>query len=280
MKIKNFLLTVLVVLLAAPALLAQTATTRTYLTSALTSVNGTVTFPVGSTTGMTASTSSAQTFLAICDSPTVCELMDLKTIVSATSVTVVRGRTGSITGHVVNSLVWYGTAGNWGVSSGNTSGVFMTATPRGNCTRASNVFLPVINTSTGEASDCLPATTGTGDQWVSYSLYPRGASMPHKKLAVTQNTYTTTAVNMVIGVNTAVASTITLMACTGCEGAWYWIIDEAQTAPAGVPVVITVAGSSGQLVNGGASAALVNSAVVGQAAFIENDGANWIIGRR
>lgn len=283
-NITNTLFLFLMALVFAPALLAQTATTRTALTSALTASATNVV--VVSTTGMTAQTASVQTYIAICDGVTLarnsaCEVMDVKTVVNSTTLTVIRARGGNAVAHSSGSIVWYGTTGNFSASTGNVSGVFLASEPRGACTRASNTgFLPVINTITGDVFDCIVSTTSTTDQWVSVNFGQRASSLPGKRLTWTVSTYTALLADTIIGVNTNAASTITLPACTGCEGKAYFVIDMAG-GTTNAPATITIAGSSGQLVNSGSTAALVPSAVRNQGNWVFFDGSSnsWYIPR-
>lgn len=283
---KNITKTLIAFLMAiaiAPAALAQTATTRTALTTALTSTATNVV--VVSTTGMTASTASVQTFIAICDGNTLersaaCEVMDLRTIVNSTTLTVIRARGGNSVAHANGSIVWYGTTGNFNATTGNVSGIFLNAVPRGGCTRAANVSpgLPVVNVITGDVFDCIVSTTATTDQWVAVNVGQRMQSLPAKRLTWTVAAYTALLSDSLIGVNTNAATTITLPPCTGCDGKPYFVLDMAGGVT-NAPTTITIAGSSGQLVNSAATASLVPSAVRNQGAWIFFDGSSnsWYI---
>lgn len=281
-NITKTIIAFLMVFALAPALLAQTATTRTALTTALTSSATNVV--VVSTTGMTAQTASVQTFIAICDGVTLarssaCEVMDLKTVVNSTTLTVIRARGGNAVGHTSGSIVWYGTTGNFNAGTGNVSGVFLNSDPRGACTRASNTgFLPVVNVITGDIFDCIVSTTATTDQWIAVNNGQRASNYPSKRLTWTTATYTALLTDTIIGVNTNAAATITLPACTGCDGKAYFVLDMAG-GQGGAPATITISGSSGQLVNSGSTATLVPSAIRNQGAWIFFDASSnsWYI---
>jgi hypothetical protein len=152
---------------------AQTATVRTTLTTATTSTSGTETLTVGSTTGMSASTNSAQTYLLVDG-----ELMRVTAVPSATTVTVTRAFGGVVSRHAANAEVRYGPGGaRWDPATGNTSGVFLpagSAGPSGSCTRASNRFLPVflIDGAVITAFDCPNSVSTTTGRWISWQYYP------------------------------------------------------------------------------------------------------------
>lgn len=282
--IKNLLLSFLLLMVAVPAM-AQTATTRTALSTALTNNSNQVV--VLSATGISASTGSSTTFIAICDgnglgTVQACEQMQVRSI-SGTTLTVTRGIRGNPTAHPANSIVWYGTAGNFIGSTGNTSGVFVPATPSGTCTRTSNQFLPVLNPNTGDVADCILSLANTTDRWQVVNAGQQFANFfPLKRLPYgtsgSSAAYTALLSDTIIGVNTSTALTITLPACTGCEGKWYHVID-MNGGIANAPTTITISGSAGQPVNSGATASLVPSAVRNQGNWIFFDGSSnsWYI---
>lgn len=287
--LKNIFFAVLLAVMAVPAF-GQTATTRTVLSSALGAGTSANIMTVLSTTGWTASTNSQQSWAYLQG-----ELVQVMSI-SGTQVTVRRAQRGQASAHPANTVVWFGgnatflpATGNVGGGPGNPSvgaaaalpPVFVAADPVGTCTRASNLYLPVINPSTGMIWDCILSTTSTTDQWMAVNLQPQFTStFPSKRMAVTVATYTALLNDSIIGVNTNAATTITLPACTGCEGKWYYVMDMAGGVT-NAPTTITISGSAGQLVNSGASAPIVASAVRNQGGWIFFDGVSnsWYIPR-
>lgn len=166
------LLAFLIGLLLVPAshvpVLAQQSTTQqtlhTTLTTTLSDTIGTR-IVVGSTTSMSASTASAQTFILIDH-----ELMRVTSVVSSTVLTVVRAAGGTPTSHTSGAVVLYGPGGGtFNTSNGNTSGVFLNASsavPTGRCTAANNSRLPVAAYRNGDWKlyNC------NNSQWVSQTM--------------------------------------------------------------------------------------------------------------
>lgn len=281
-------LSILMVVLAfSLTAMAQSATVRTATTAAMPTGAGLAIVAVASSSGMTASTTATPTYLAICDGQDIggfppCEMM-LTVSISGNNVTVRRGQISTLpTAHVTGSIVWYGTRGNF--ANGNTTSVFVTPTPGGQCTRTLNTSLPVINYLTGDISDCIVSLTLTTDQWVTLSLGQRANFLPLHRLPFgtsgSSAAYTALITDTIIGINTATATTITLPACTGCGGKFYYILD-MNGGVANAPTTVTIAGSSGQLVNSGTSATLVPSAVRNQAGWVFYDdySNSWYVGQ-
>lgn len=162
---KHFIksLAFVLVVLAASAIpvLAQTPVTRTTLSSAIGTVASgqSTTINVTSTTGMTASTNSAQTFILV-DT-------EIMRVVSLSPFVVSRGEMGTkVSAHVSGSYVFYGNAGTWSNNTSNASGVFVNSDPVGACTRSNNQYLPVFNPNpvNPRVFDC------NGGSWVRDSL--------------------------------------------------------------------------------------------------------------
>lgn len=153
---------------------AQTATTRTTLSTAISTVGGsTETLTVASTTGMSASTNTAQNYLLI-----DAELMRVTAVPSSTTVTVTRAYQGTSSKHAAGAEVRYGVGGGrWDPATGNTTGVFLSggAFPTGSCTRASNRFLPVfhIQGSVVTAFDCPNSVSTTTGVWQPWQYFPK-----------------------------------------------------------------------------------------------------------
>lgn len=166
-RVFSFLLAVVVALaLAAAPLSAQTATVRTTLSAAIGTIAAgqSTTISLTSTTGMTASTNSAQTFIIAGK-----EIMRL---VSLSPAVVSRGEMGTpVSSHASGDYVWWGPVGTWSNNTGNANGVFMArGDPQGACTRTSNTFLPVFSAATGRIYDC------NGGTWISDAL-PIGVTL-------------------------------------------------------------------------------------------------------
>lgn len=278
-NIKTMILTGFLMLVAVTGF-AQTTTTRTNLTVALAAGSNNNVLTVASATGISASTSSAQTFLFIGDGSTVGEQMQVVSV-SGTNITVRRAVRGNAAAHPLNAVVWYGTPGDFNSNTGNTSGVFVGTTPNGTCTRTANQYLPVINPNNGMVSDCIlspaqgspTATASTTSTWVSVSAFPLAYAKPYKKLAVSATTYTLLPSDYILGYNTNVAGTITIPALTGWVGKEYMIQLEITGSTS-----LTVATSSGQTINGATSIVLGGATSFG-GAYIYTDGVNWFARR-
>src|SRR6185369_17204980 len=101
----------LLAMAAAPAF-AQTKTINTTLSAAVSTVAAgqSSTISVTSTTGMTASTASVQTFILVDK--------EVMRVTSLSPFQVTRGEMGSqVSAHVSGAYVFYGTAGNWSNNS-------------------------------------------------------------------------------------------------------------------------------------------------------------------
>ena len=167
----------LVVLLALPMtpVFGQTTTTQTILSTAITSTSSNA-LTVASASTWTASSGAAQYFMYVDR-----EMMQVLTVNTTTgAVTVRRGANGTVaTRHNLNAVVFFGQAGSrWDAATGNVTGPgpFITQpadrpVPVGPCTAASNSYLPVINVTTGDLSNCInlrsttPGAAGTAGEW-------------------------------------------------------------------------------------------------------------------
>ena len=141
---------------------AQTQPTRTTITAAIGTIASgqTTTISVSSTTGMTASTNTAQTFGMIDK--------EIVRIVSLSPFVIARGQQGTkVSAHVNGSEFIYGTTGAWSNNSGNAYGVFIREQPVGSCTRSNQQFLPVFNPNDGNDGAAYNCLVG---QWVRQTL--------------------------------------------------------------------------------------------------------------
>ena len=272
---KAFLGVVLALLIAGPPQIAeaQTATTQTTLNADLAGGSANNQVVLLSTTGITASTASAQTFLYIAG-----EQMQIQAVNTTSNVaTVKRAIRGLAMPHLATEVVWFGTPGTWTSNNGNTSGVFVGNTPVGRCTRAGDQFLPVINPNTGDISDCIlsppvgtpTAANGTVARWSSFNITQQVQARPYKKLAVSATTYTALLSDQTIGYNTNVNGTITLPALTGFVGKEYFIQQEITGTQS-----LTIATSAGQTINGAASI-IIGGSTSFTGIRIYTDGVNW-----
>lgn len=179
MNIKKLTLLFAILVALTPLAGAQTILVNTTLSSALQgmgSVNGAT--PTGNmsilsvtsatgisgpapntsfTSGLVA-TSDAQSYLFVDR-----ELMQVKAV-SGTTITVIRGLSGtSATSHASGAVVFVVPSSAFGVWSGGgaDSGSQGPSFPQGSCTRANELFLPRIQFTSGNISDC------DGGQWVN-----------------------------------------------------------------------------------------------------------------
>lgn len=165
-NLKVFLIAVLLVLSLSSQSYAQTAVTRTTLSSAVSAGAAVNQVIVASATGISASTASTQNYILVDK-----ELM-LVAAVSSTTLTVRRAQSGSAAvGHISGAQVVYGPGGGFSPNTGNVYGVFMGGSqmlPTGSCTRTSQPYLPVFaitgNITNSATFDCL------GGKWVSGTL--------------------------------------------------------------------------------------------------------------
>ena len=163
--LKTLILAFLVALVLAPSALAQTDTVHTTLTTTIATGNpaNTETIVVGSTTGMSASTASAQYFVLIEH-----ELMRITAVPSATTLTVRRAQGGVPTPHTSGVVVIYGPGGgNFSNTTGNTRGVFLNTRPVGRCTASGNQYLPVVALNVGNVYALYNCNNST---WVEQTL--------------------------------------------------------------------------------------------------------------
>lgn len=280
---KLLLLSVVLALAISPPTFAQTSTTRTYLSSALASSNSQNTVCVGSVTGITASGSQGQTFIFM-----GLEEMQVRTVnTSSNCMTVTRAVKGYAAAHPANEVVWYGGGATFDPNSGNIGGgaanptvggsqipaVFVGVDPTGTCTRANNVYLPVINPNTGNIWDCILSTTSTTSEWVGTNLNQLDRADPYKKLAASATTYTVLPSDRIIGYNTTSNGTMTVPAFTGFVGKRYTFQIELTGAQS-----LTIATSSGQTING-ASSITIGGTNTFQGVSIYSDGTNWFAPR-
>lgn len=260
-KINGLALAVVLVLALSSGVQAQTITGRTSLTAALSATGTTIT--VVSTAGMTAPTATQFQYVYIDG-----ELMRVTSITDATHAVVTRGGQNIptvVTPHLSGATVWTGP-----------SQVFQQngVTLSGQCTRSQQLYLPIIDPREGRFYDCILSTTGTTANWVSYGGSP-GTSLarPYKKLAVTATTYTLLPVDHTVGYNSNVNGTITIPALTGMIGKEFFLQIEVTGTHS-----LTIATSSGQLINGATSIAIGGSTSF-SGVRVYSDGQNWFAAR-
>lgn len=281
----------LALMLGAPEIVqAQTATTNTYLSAALTAGTQYTLISLGSVTGITASTASNQYFGYMFG-----EQVEIRAVNStANTVTVRRAAKGVAVGHPANEVFWYGGPASWNPNTGNVGGagvtnpvssgsvipaVFVPVTPYGVCTRTSNAYLPVINATTGEIADCILSSTNTTGEWSIVNLQQISYAVPYKKLKSSCaagnlcTTYTLLPADHTVGYVTAANGTITIPALTGVVGKSYRIQIETTGSHS-----VTIATSSGQLINGATSIVIGGATSFGGATFY-SDGQNWFAAR-
>lgn len=244
--LKTLSLVLALVLLSVLGAEAQTATTQTILSAAVSSgnpgSNGCIT--VASTTGFSASTQT-QTYYAWFDG----ELMKVQTV--NTSSGAVCGTRGYIktrsTAHPTAAVVFFGLAG----ASSDGIGYPFTANspnPGASCTATKFGYLPIINYTDGTLWNCLPVpATGTGtsqtiqyNKWIAFNFMQW--SYGHPTVNVNDAAYTATlADEFVIMTRLTAARTITLPPITGVLGKTMIVKNNTENA-----LVITVSASAGQ----------------------------------
>lgn len=176
---KNILKTHLIValvlaLLPASEIFAQSAPTRTTLAAAMAA--GARSMTVTSATGFSANTGTAQSYVLIEN--------DLRTVLSVSSTTIGLGpaRNNGV-GHVNASTVIFGTAGNWsngtaGAGQGST-GVFLQSVPTGSCTRSNSQYLPVfIISGSGSTAGVSGTADCLGGKWILGTLPDQAGLQP------------------------------------------------------------------------------------------------------
>jgi len=189
--VKMLLLMVVLAVVFTPALQAQSSPTRTTLSTAMTAPGtaGAGTMVVASATGITASTTSLQSYCLIDQ-----ELVQIRSI-SSTTLTVLRAKQGLATAHASGKQVFCGYSGTFNPNTGTISTVvgspavgasvngatFVGTLPVGACTRTQNAILPVFfvtasptgaGSSYGNTVDCL------GGSWVPGTLPDYPGSLP------------------------------------------------------------------------------------------------------
>jgi len=150
MKAYKTLFGVLLALLLAAPVFAQTATTATTLSAAVSSTSQDR-ITVASATGF-----AAGRFVYIDN-----ELMQVaRTYSSGTTIPVVRAKGGRASKHLSGARVLAGITGSYDPTLGQSSGVFIVASPYGPCTPGNQQYTIVVNTTTGDKFKCI------GDTWV------------------------------------------------------------------------------------------------------------------
>lgn len=122
------------------ALEAQTTTTWTTTTAAVLGGAANTVIPITASTGITASTASAQQFCVL-DHETV-----TVRAINSLNLTVVRAAGGVAEPHASGVVIMCGPTGNFQPNTGNAYGVFIgTNRPVGACTAANQQYLPVVS---------------------------------------------------------------------------------------------------------------------------------------
>ncbi len=258
---RNFKIVAILALLLAvftSPLHAATTTSTTLLTAAINASSSVTSLFVTSSSGMTAN----QTGIFIDQ-----EYMLVNGVPSSTNITVLRGQAGTkVMAHPSNAVIWLGPTGN--------SGPFIAIDKTGRCTPANELYLPQINTINGKIYNCILSTTATTASWSNTNFTQIGTALPYKKMAVTATTYTALASDYIIGYNSNVSGTITLPALTGLIGKQYIVQIEVTGTQS-----VTLATSSGQLINGAASAAFGGSPSFKRILVYFDGISNWFAGQ-
>lgn len=265
-KLMILLMVVALFLGLSTEIMAQTATPRTALAAAVTASQTTLT--VLSVTGVSTPTAANPQWMFVDG-----ELMRV-TDMSSTTLTVQRGQNGTAaSAHQSSAMAFIGP-----------SNAFITTDLFGQCTRTAEPYLPRINVRNGNVFDCILsgtdsttylAPTSTTSEWVSVNFLQVGRALPYKKLPLSATTYTLLASDEILGYRTNVAGTITIPAITGAPGKRYII----QLEHTGMPS-LTIATSSGQLINGATSIVIPFVGKSGTYAsysgvVVYSDGQNW-----
>lgn len=248
MKNTITILSLILVLAFAPQAFAQTTTTQTTIATAVTTTTQQQVC-VASTTGMSASTASAQYFLF-----SNRELMRINAVNSTSNcLTVTRGVGGIATRHNLFTPVFYGQGGSrFDAATGNVvgPGPFITngtnRTPIGTCVPADNSFLPVINTANGDVAQCLTTfangTDGNSGLWQvnNYAQYASNQGVTNVNDAAYTALLTDTYINYTYITATRI---LTLPSISGNPGKVFIIRNNGPGS-----ATITVTGSVGQAI--------------------------------
>ena len=230
---------ILLALLVVPAsTFAQTTTTQTILSSAITATQTTI--AIASNTGVSASSSTATTNFWVDG-----ELMRVNSQVGSTTTwNVTRGVQSRGVAHPTGSIVFFGTA--------VTTGPFVRQAPfpGTSCTPTNFQFLPIIDVVTNTVWNCISTTVsggagalggGNGSRWNAVSL--NKITTTHPVTVIGDANYTALLADEFIVFNkTSMGRTITLPAITGIEGKTYVI-----SQPLNATQTITIQGTSAQL---------------------------------
>lgn len=244
-KLISFATLVFALLVSVSPIQAQTATTQTILSAAVTSNATTMT--VASITGMTAGTTALYL-----DG----EYVGIRTVPSTgTTIGVNRGQSGTrAVAHTAGEVVWVGPTGQ--PSPFQTLDGFPGMPAPGSCTSTSITYLPVINVVNGNIWDCQTLTTAAGASvtngttvssgqiWQAVNFVNLGYSFPYR--TVVNAAYTAKLYDVVIDyTSVSAARTVTLPGATGQFGKIY-IIKNSGALSSGAS--LTVASSVGQYI--------------------------------
>ena len=237
--IKLILFAVIGLAMVPGAAFAQTTTTQTALSAAVSNTTQQV-FSLVSATNFTASTNTAASFAYLNQ-----ELVQIRSVdTTNNTITVTRGRGGTASTHSSGTVITEGIVGSVNRASGTTSGVFLSQDPIGSCTRGNQGYTLVVNTSTHTYFTC----NSTSSTWV------RANYMPGDGFAAVHNpgdaAYTATLLDRYIDYTSASAArTVTLPSVTNLYGKALTISNYTN----GTFQTITVSAPNGQLINGTAT---------------------------
>lgn len=233
-----FMAVALILALSVPGW-AQTTTTQTALSAAVTNTTDTQ-FSLASATDFTASTNTATSFAYLGQ-----ELVQIRTVDTTNNrITVTRGRGGTASAHAVGTVITEGIVGSVDRATGNTAGVFLQQDPIGRCTAGNQGYTLVVNYLTHQYFRCN-ADTGEWDR----------ANYRHDRANVTDAgnaNYTATLLDRYVLYGEAGPSagrTVTLPSITGLDGVQVTV----KMHTTGATQTITVQGSNGQIIGPGSA---------------------------
>jgi hypothetical protein len=233
------------VLILSGSAFAQTATTHTTLSAAVSSSDTTI--RVASATGFTAGTTWAYVDR---------EIMIVRAV-SGTNISVIRGANGTrATSHVANSRVYVGPVG-----------AFLGYDPSGSCTAANEAYLPQISVASGNVWTCNSA-----GYWQAVNFASVQGSLPRKEVA--DAAYTALPSDYLIVYTSITADrVVTLPSPLGLAGKSLVIADESGLVTVNTTIGV-VPGSTNQL-NGGTTTQ-IDIATAYSFLKLKSNGASWI----
>jgi hypothetical protein len=232
--LKTLIVALVLLILSASGLQAQTALTTTTLNTALTDTSGTL-VSVASATGITApGVGAGLTYLYIDN-----EAMSVRAV-SGTNITVSRGQTGTRANtHAANQVIYV-------IPAVAAQTNLTTVDFGGSCTATSYQYLPIINVKTGNIWNCVATTSGT--MWQGWNSIPLQETKP--RTVVTAQAYTVLPTDYLIVISTISAGvstrSITLPSHVGLAGKQILVKDESGgiTATTSIVLIGTIDGTS------------------------------------